>query len=223
MSSGIRWSFTSRKTLDQCEFKFYRIHVAKDVKNAVGSPALEYGNRVHKSLETSMLRDRPLPKDLAHCQWALDYVRKHPGVKVPEQFLTVDRSMSPCKSRDTSAFNTAKIDAVSLRVADADVFDYKTGKHSTDMTQLCDSAVMVFAHFPTVVKVTGHLVFTEHEGLVETETFYRESVMDYNAEWFDADDDVKAAIASGLWSKTQSGLCGYCPVSDCENHPGHRA
>lgn len=223
MAKQRKFSFTSRKTFRQCEFKYYHIEVLRDCKNAQNSPALAYGNDIHHDLETAMVRNRGLPARAKHTKWALEYVRQHPGLKFPERFLSVDRELNPCDGRTGKAFNTAKVDSIALRVADADVFDYKTGKHSNDMTQMQDTAVTVFAHFPTVVQVTGHLIFTEHEGLVETAVYRREHIMDYVAHWYDIEDDVHECQRSNNWNTTPSGLCPYCPVTMCNEHPSKAA
>lgn len=214
-----RFSYSDRNLYKQCPQKYFRIKVARDVKDVFRGPAATKGTEVHADLETALERDRALPARSIEATWALDYVRALTGLKMPERFYSVDAQIAPV-GRGGAVFNTAKVDVTVLRAADADVVDYKTGKHNADTTQLRDSAVMIMAFYPTVVRVKGHLLFTHTEGLVETETFTREHIMDYVADWFDVRDDVADAERMNNWPMQPSGLCPYCPCTGCEQHPG---
>lgn len=217
----IPFSFTKMKTFHQCAYKFYRLYVATGDQRVKESPsaAMTYGNKVHDALEAALVRNRPLSKKFSHAQWALDYVRTHTGLKITEKFMSVDRQCRPCSGRDPDKFNTLKADVINLRAADADLFDYKTGAHSSDLTQLQDGAAVVMMYFPTVVKVNASLLFTETENLIEDGVFHREEIMDYINPWYDTDSDVRATAALNKWDANPSGLCGYCPVAECGYHP----
>lgn len=222
MSNKRRFSHSARTMFHQCNRKYFHIAVARDVKDEFKGPAAQSGTDYHTDLEVALVRERALPTRSKDAQWTLDFVKALTGLKIPERFLSVDYELAPHPGRGPGVFNTAKLDVLVLRAADAIVVDYKTGKHSSDMQQLQDSAAMVFAHFPTVVQVTGHLLFTHTPGLKETAVYRRENVMDYVASWYDTADDVTDCERTGVWPANPSALCGWCPVTGCDKHPGSR-
>lgn len=215
------YSYSARKQGDKCMHSFLRYYVLRDIKRTY-TPEQQDGIDIHDAMQTSIERNRKLPAKVAYAQWAVDYVNQHPGLKFCEEWMSVGLDGKPVDNKDwdTYKFNTLKPDCISLRAVTADAFDYKNGKHYPDMGQMRDTAAIMFAFFPYLLEVNAHVLFLKYEGVVETETYRREQVMEYIQPWIDFRTDVLRAMQLNHWPKTPSEWsCRFCAVTDCTHNP----
>jgi hypothetical protein len=78
-------------------------------------------------------------------------------------------------------------------------------------------ALMVFAHFPHIRKVSGALLFVVKNDIAKASFMVGES----EEYWWDYRNRVariEQAHDSGVWNPKSSPLCGWCPCTDCEFH-----
>jgi RecB family exonuclease len=130
----------------------------------------------------------------------------------------VRADLSPCAFNDKDAWCRGIAD---LLIIDDDnltarVVDYKTGNNKyPDREQLKLMALMVFAHFPHIRKVSGALLFVVKNDLVKA-SFLRGEAEEY---WWDYRERVariEQAHDSGVWNPKPTPLCGWCVVKTCE-------
>ena len=103
-----------------------------------------------------------------------------------------------------------------FRSLTARVVDYKSGNNKyPDREQLRLMALMVFAHFPHIRRVSGALLFVVKEDMAKA-SFMVGEAEEY---WWDYRERVariEQAHETGVWNPKQSPLCGWCPCKDCE-------
>jgi putative RecB family exonuclease len=103
----------------------------------------------------------------------------------------------------------------------ARVADYKTGKSSryADPGQLELMAGMIMAHYPNVQRVKGALLFVVANDIVKCE-FTRAQFPEIMSKWAGRAGQIETAVEVGVWNPRRGPLCGFCPVSSCDHHPG---
>jgi RecB family exonuclease len=100
----------------------------------------------------------------------------------------------------------------------ARVVDYKSGNNKyPDREQLKLMALMVFAHFPHIRRVSGALLFVVKEDIAKASFMVGEA----EEHWWDYRERVariEQAHETGVWNPKPTPLCGWCPVSSCEHN-----
>ena len=95
--------------------------------------------------------------------------------------------------------------------------DWKTGKSNyEDPFELETGAVLVQAKHPAVTQIKGNYVW-----LKENRAGRMYDLSDTNATFARMKhlmDEIERDRARGWFEKRKSGLCGFCPCSDCEHH-----
>lgn len=106
------------------------------------------------------------------------------------------------------------------------LFDWKTGalydkrgneKYSPN--QACANAMVAFASFPSVKKITTMFVYTDagDKGEHRKEVFTRDDLKRIMEPLIPSLKGIKECDQQDNWPKRKSGLCkGWCPVKDCE-------
>jgi len=132
----------------------------------------------------------------------------------------VRADLSPCGFADKDVWCRGIAD---LLIIDDDnltarVVDYKTGNNKyPDREQLKLMALMVFAHFPHIRRVSGALLFVVKNDIAKA-SFLVGEAEEY---WWDYRERVariEQAHESGVWNPRPTPLCGWCPVMTCEHN-----
>lgn len=210
----LAWSPTSLEDFKNCPYSYFRKRVAKDVKEERGDHLI-YGEQVHKHFENRVATNDPLPPDLeAHEQHLASLVALD-GVNFCEQDAALDLDGKPCGFWDKRVWMRAKIDFKNVNGERAIIEDYKTGKPHTKFAQLKIYSLHTFALHPTVQEIKVRYYWTKTFNTT-AQTYHREDVP---ALWGEFIPDLKQyaeAFKTDTWQKRPSGLCGWCPVTDCQ-------
>ena len=155
------WSYSSINLFKQCPQKYFRIRVKKDIVEPE-TEAIRYGLIMHKAAEEYIKDDKPLPPQFAFTQDLLDALKAKPGRKLCEHEMGVKADLTPCGFMDKDVWCRGIADLLIIDDENltAWVVDYKTGNNKyPDREQLKLMALMVFAHFPHIRRVSGALLF----------------------------------------------------------------
>jgi hypothetical protein len=183
-----------------------------------------YGKELHTAAEDYIKDDTPLPPQFAFLQDTLDALKAKPGRKLCEYKMGVTKDLKPCGFLDKDVWVRGIAD---LLIIDDDnltakVVDYKSGNNKyPDREQLKLMALMVFAHFPHIRRVSGALLFVVKNDIAKA-SFMVGEAEEY---WWDYRERVariEQAHETGVWNPKPTPLCGWCPVKTCEHHKPRR-
>lgn len=217
------WSYSSISLFQQCPRKYYRLRVAKDVKEPMHEH-LMYGSDVHKAAEDYVRDDTPLPPKYSYIQPQLDILKAIPGEKYCEHQMGLTQDMQPCDFRAPDVWFRGIADLLVVNGNKARIVDYKTGKSSryADTKQLELLALLTFKHFPQVESIKAGLIFLVAKDLVRAE-FNNEQQVEAWQKWLPEITRLEQAYDSGVWNPRPNFTCrNYCAVKDCEHNGANR-
>ena len=215
----VTWSHSSLKDYEGCPRRYHEVKVLKNYP-FTDTQATIYGKELHEAAELYIRDGDPLPAQFSFIQEALDALLKKPGRKLCEHKMGVRADLSPCGFADKDVWCRGIAD---LLIIDDDnltarVVDYKTGNNKyPDREQLKLMALMVFAHFPHIRRVSGALLFVVKNDIAKA-SFLVGEAEEY---WWDYRERVariEQAHESGVWNPRPTPLCGWCPVMTCEHN-----
>ena len=210
------WSYSQLKNWETCPKRYYHYNVQKDVIEPE-TDQLKEGNALHKAFELR-LKGTPLPMGMAQYESLLARILKADGTTYSEQKLALTSTFAPVTFFGKGAWFRTVADCTKVNGSLANVFDWKTGKPSEDMTQCQLLAATVFIHQPQVTHVRSSLVFVNHDK-VESEHFNRASLTEIWGEILPRVKMVQRARETQEYPPKPSGLCKkYCAVTSCPYH-----
>lgn len=218
MSASYTWSYSSLDLFKQCPQKYYRLRVAKDVKDPP-TEHLTYGLAVHKAAEDYIGKGVPVPEKYSYMVPTLDKLKAMSGEKHCEMRLGLTKNLDPCGFFDKAVWWRGVADLIILDGDKAKVFDYKTGKSAkyADTQQLEILSLAVFKHFPQVKKVKAGLLFVVANDLIKA-NYEQDKAGVYWTKWLEDTNRLEASIVNDVWNKKPNFTCrGWCPVTDCEH------
>lgn len=215
----VKWSHSALKDYEGCPRRYHEVKVLKNYP-FTDTQATIYGKELHEAAEFYIKDDKPLPPQFEFIKETLDALKTKPGRKLCEHEMGIRADLSPCAFNDKDVWCRGIAD---LLIIDDDnltarVVDYKTGNNKyPDREQLKLMALMVFAHFPHIRKVSGALLFVVKNDLVKA-SFMRGESEEY---WWDYRERVariEQAHETGVWNPKPTPLCGWCVVKTCEHN-----
>lgn len=218
MSASYTWSYSSLDLFKQCPQKYYRLRVAKDVKDPP-TEHLTYGLAVHKAAEDYIGKGVPVPEKYSYMVPTLDKLKAMSGEKHCEMRLGLTKNLDPCGFFDKAVWWRGVADLIIIDGDKAKVFDYKTGKSAkyADTQQLEILSLAVFKHFPQVKKVKAGLLFVVANDLIKA-NYEQDKAGVYWTKWLEDTNRLEASIVNDVWNKKPNFTCrGWCPVTDCEH------
>jgi len=215
-------SYTALNTFVKCPLQF-KLKFLDKALPFESSPALEYGNRVHRELELFFKQGRKLGDDLstmhALCA-ALKAAGEAPGAKLlVEKAMAVDEAGNKCSYWSDDVWIRAKVDLCIMNEggAHASVFDWKTGKRWVENEQLDLYAALMFAHFPKLKSVSTAFVWTK-TGKMDSVRHVR-SDKDRLLSWaMELTEEARIAQRDDAWEANPGFACKFCTAStdQCE-------
>lgn len=214
------WSHSALKDYENCARKYHEVRVLKKYKQEDTEQTL-YGKELHAAAELYVKEGQEFPKKFEFMKPIVDALLKKPGAKHAELQLAVDEQLMPCDWKSPRAWVRGIIDLLILDEKKAWVVDYKTGSNKyPDVDQLTLMSLLIFAHYPHIAEVQSALVFVVKEGFVKSSM----QRVDAEKHWWKYRERVgkiEASHTHSVWNPKPSGLCPWCPVTSCEQHPKH--
>jgi len=215
----VTWSHSALKKYEQCPRQYYETTVLKNYPFK-DTDATLYGKELHTAAELYIKEGTPLPPQFAFIKDTLDALKAKPGRKLCEHEMGVTKDLKPCKFMDKEVWVRGIADLLIIDDENltARVVDYKSGNNKyPDREQLKLMALMVFAHFPHIRRVSGALLFVVKEDIAKA-SFMVGEAEEY---WWDYRERVariEQAHETGVWNPKPTPLCGWCPVTTCEHN-----
>lgn len=215
----VTWSHSSLKDYEGCPRRYHEVKVLKNYPFK-DTDATLYGKELHTAAELYIKEGTPLPPQFAFIKDTLDALMAKPGRKLCEHQMGVTKDLKPCKFMDKEVWVRGIADLLIIDDENltAKVVDYKSGNNKyPDREQLKLMALMVFAHFPHIRRVSGALLFVVKEDIAKA-SFMVGEAEEY---WWDYRERVariEQAHETGVWNPKPTPLCGWCPVTTCEHN-----
>ena len=207
-------SFSAVKEFESCPRKFYQIKVLKAYPHQ-DTDATLYGKEVHKACEEYIRDGKPLGGH-SRFQAILDKLNSYSGEKLCELEMAINEKGQAVDFDSEERMYRGIADLVIIDGDKARVIDYKTGSAKyPDPAQLELMAIMVFAKFPAVMKVSGALLFLLHDVIVKRD-YNRSDFNELLSHWVQKRTIIMACEEVGTWNPNPSGLCSWCPHTVCE-------
>ena len=213
----VKWSHSALKDYEGCPRRYHEVKVLKNYP-FTDTQATLYGKEYHTAAELYIKEDKPLPPQFEFTKDLLDALKAKPGRKLCEYQMGIRADLTPCGFMDKDVWCRGIAD---LLIIDDDnltarVVDYKTGNNKyPDREQLRLMALMVFAHFPHIRRVSGALLFVLKNDMAKA-SFMVGEAEEY---WWDYRERVariEQAHETGVWNPKPTPLCGWCVVKTCE-------
>ena len=208
------WSFSSLEQFRNCPRSYHAQRVAKTVKQEPTEHTI-WGEYVHKQFEEYQRDGKPLPEDVSEHHDYMNRLRQQPGIADYEKRIALDVRLQPCEFFDPSVWFRGVIDYVNIDDNRATIVDYKTGKPHTKFQQLTLFAIHTFIANPQVEIADVRYYWTK-TGQETRRVLARDNMALLWKEFIPDLRQYAEAFKLDVWQPRPSGLCGWCPVRDCE-------
>lgn len=222
-------TYSKIKNYETCPSRHWHMDLAKDVKEEL-SPEMLRGNSLHGAMASRVRSGVKLPVEFRYMEpWAEKLSRVTDPLQIiqVELRLGIGRDLEPKLMMEKGAYIRGVLDYLKLVPSRtpgafiAHLVDYKTGKPKEDFIQLAINALMVFTHYPDVIKLRADFLWTEYND-TSHETFDRDEMQDVWNELLPRVQAHENACATKNFPVKPGGLCKeYCLVRSCE-HNGKR-
>ena len=220
---NVTWSHSSLKDYEGCPRRYNEVKVLKNYP-FTDTEATIYGKELHEAAELYIKDGTQLPPQFSFLQETLDALKAKPGRKLCEHKMGVTKDLKPCGFMDKEVWVRGIADLLIIDDENltARVVDYKSGNNKyPDREQLKLMALMVFAHFPHIRRVSGALLFVVKNDIAKASYMVGEA----EEYWWDYRERVariEQAHETGVWNPKPTPLCGWCPVKTCEYNKPRR-
>lgn len=212
------WSFSVVDMFEQCAYKYYRLKVAKDVKDS-GNQANRQGDLKHKMLDAYIKTGAPFPPGYEKLKPLADAVLAGDGEVKSEIKFTLNPQYIATDWFADDAWLRVIVDVVKTRGPVMWMGDWKDGKVKDESWQLMLFACVGFALYPQIQTIATSFIWMNHidtrTGHVKrTDKVFQRSEM--RAMWESAlahYNRLLEAYATGNFPPNPTGLCGWCPVN----------
>ena len=203
-------SFTLLNTFKNvCPHQAYRRFIRRDTP-FVKTDATTWGNQVHEAFANRIMRGVVLPdamRDWEHFMTPFDDYDAQCELK-----LGINFNGQAVGYFDGSTWFRTAIDVAVIVNDKALLTDWKTGSSKyEDSFELEINALCLKAKYPQLRKIVGRYIY-----LKENIASKMYDLSNFEQTWQEI-HRLMAAIKTSEWEKRKSGLCGWCPVQDCEH------
>lgn len=210
------WSFSVLSTYEQCPKKYYHLKVARDAKDDDSSFASE-GKEVHDAMYKRVIKGVPLPLPIRHYEkWAAAF-EKRKGEKHGEMKLCLNNKFEPVDWFARNAWVRAVVDLLIVKDNRAIIVDWKTGKVRLDWTQLKLTAAILSRLMPEIDRFDLFFVWLREDKL-HGESMGKNDMKKVWNELLPRVKKIEDAKKTTTFPANPTGLCRYCPVSQCPHY-----
>jgi hypothetical protein len=214
-------SYTFYNNFENCPHKAWHMYVLKDLPR-VESKEMKWGNDVHKALEERIRDATPLPETMAAAEplAAMVHALKDDCTLLAEEKLGIDAQGRAVDFFADNVWFRGKMDVTVVKDDGAWILDWKTGKPREEPMELETNALLVKARWPHLEKIEANYFWlqTGKSGLRYTCDGHSRVFGKLQA----LENEMQGYAAKGEWPKRKNPLCGWCPVTACENNTSHR-
>lgn len=208
------WSFSVLSVFETCRKKYYHLKVLKDAKDGDSEAARE-GKEVHVAMHKRVLQGVALPVPLRQHEKIAARFANAKGQKFGEMKMCLNNNFEPVDWFAKDAWVRAIVDLLIVNGDTATIIDWKTGKIKLDWTQLRLAAAVLARLMPEINNFKLVFVWLR-DSKISTESITRSELK--SVVWMDLLPRVKEieiAKQTTDFPASESGLCGWCPVTQC--------
>lgn len=206
------WSYSALTQYENCPRAYHWKYVLRN-KEAKTEQQL-WGDRVHKALEQRAL-GKPLPETMAQYEvygQRIDKMKLTGATMFVENKWAINRKFQATGFFDSDVWGRAIADLAFVGSRVAHTFDYKTGKQKSDFDQADIVAAFGFIQWPAVEVIDFKYVWLQ-TGNTTSEIYEKKE--DLWSKIMPRLVRMETAVAQGAFEEKPSGLCGWCPVLEC--------
>lgn len=185
----------------------------------VETPAMAWGNVVHKACESRLTSGKPLPPDVAHLEGickALETIGKVQG----ELQVAVNNIWQPCAFKADDVWFRGKIDVPVIVAPDkAFIFDWKTGKKREDPAELEIHAALWQTREPELREIKAFYIWEQECALGKLHEIDWGAISRTRVRLNSQMAHIKKAVETDYFPPRENPLCGWCDVTWCEFNP----
>lgn len=236
MTKPLAWSLSRLNRYRQCPYQFMRVHtLGKEDPDRVDpyagarSDAMVEGDKMHEAFEHAIKYGAALPAKYAKHSRVIENIKNYANTGehvISEHQLCIDSSLKAVGWFSKTAWGRAQADVFVHNVTgamdcDVLVIDFKSGKVRSEWAeQGAVTALLAFLTHPSAQTVRFEVLYVNHLDEPKTITFQRSGMRELIAPVLKTVREIEDDRISGDWTMKTSGLCPWCAVSDCPNHPG---
>ncbi len=174
---------------------------------------MEWGKHVHEAMAERVTRKKPLPEDMR--QWE-GFAHPFDQYKIiAERRLGMTAAGEPTGYFEDDVAFRGQADLIVMQGDKAYIIDWKTGASKfEDPFELETNALLVHLHFPKLTQIVGSYAWLKENRMSQVY-----DCSDFDNTFLEIDSLMKQIAekrVTGNFEKRKSGLCGFCPVDDCE-------
>ncbi len=215
MSGLTAWSYSRLNSYETCPKKYHAISVAKTVKEQE-SEHTTWGTDVHNAFAAYFKTGKPLPLAMKQYEKYLAMIKQAPGEFIVEQKLAINASYEPTGWFDNDVYCRIISDLTIINGDRMVLWDWKTGKPSSDFSQLKISAAVMFQLMPETQLITMAYFWAKNKTITR-QNVTRSKALDTWNELIPRIQRYHDAHVNKEFPPKPSYLCKYCPVSSCPN------
>lgn len=222
MMSGLTfsWSYSALNTFEICPKRHYHYNIAKDIPYDKENQFAGEGLDLHRAFNDRIVKATPLPLGMGQFEGLLSKVLGTGGSVHSEVKLAITSAFTPTAWRGSSAWLRTVVDCTVVQGATAALFDWKSGKPRSDITQLQIMSAAMLHHVGELQRVRAALVYLNYDQ-VEREEYTRADLPDIWNELLPRVRKLERAIMDQEFPAKVNGLCRrYCAVVSCPHHGG---
>ena len=218
------WSYTMLDTAETCPSQAFHKFILKEREPE--SAVSRHGTDVHKALEHYVRDGAPLGVYDRHEPLARSMrgMAGAPGIQTfTEVKLGVRPNLTSCDFFAGDVWGRGVVDVALLSQVAGFIGDWKTGKKREKALQTTVFALMIFAKFPALERLTACNLWLTDNTIGEIRKFKREDTPTY---WTTVVQKVEAleklAAKDEPWPARPNGLCReWCSVLSCPHNGRH--
>lgn len=210
----LAWSFSALSVFDTCRKKFYHLKVAKDVKDGDSEAAAE-GKEVHAVMFHRVINGKALPVPLRQHEKMAAKFAGADGQKYGEMKMCLNDKFEPVDWFAKDAWVRAIIDLLIVRGKTAIIVDWKTGKRKDEFDQLELSAAVLSRYMPEIEEFRLVFVWLRDQEITPPKTIMKADMKQVWLKFLPKVKEIEDARKTTNFPATESGLCGWCPVTTC--------
>lgn len=215
----LAWSHSRRNTFLNCPRQLWHNIAPRghpDRVEYVETAAKLAGTAIDNALSDRIVKGTPLPPKYAPYEGMAQVVIAAPGTKLVQAQLALDRSFTPCGSKDwDNCWVRVIYDLAILNGRKGTIIDWKNGKVYIDESQLCLFAAVGFHIFPELEEIDTLYAWLSH-GVLSPKTYTRRELPEMWNSLLPDVERMQVAYKTNTFPATPKygkGTCKWCPAN----------
>lgn len=213
MAKLTAFSYSRITSYETCPKKYHAVSVAKSVKEPESEHTI-FGTEMHLAFANFMKKGTQLPLHMQQYTKYLTAIKAYPGTFIVEQKLAINSQYEATGWFDNDVYCRIISDLTILHGSTGIMFDWKSGKMSSDFTQLRLAAAVMFLLVPELEKIVMAFFWTKTKKITK-EIMTREEMPGVWSALLPRIQRYMDAHVTQDFPAKPGYLCKYCPLTSC--------